>query len=34
VRRHCLARLARHKVPVQIRESSGPLGGARHKKRR
>jgi long-chain acyl-CoA synthetase len=34
VRQHCLARLARYKVPVQVREAAGPLTSERQKKRR
>jgi acyl-coenzyme A synthetase/AMP-(fatty) acid ligase len=34
IRRHCLARLPRHKVPVKVVPAAGPITSARHKKRR
>lgn len=34
IRRHCLARLPRYKVPVKVVAASGPLTSARHKKKR
>jgi acyl-CoA synthetase (AMP-forming)/AMP-acid ligase II len=34
IRRHCLARLPRHKAPVEIVEATGPVTSVRHKKTR